>query len=85
VVLAEMGRVDEAVMYHQQAADLARQRSIPDLEGEQLSMLALAALDQQNSEQARDYCQQAIDIFAAAQLNEQAAQARQLLAQINAQ
>ena len=85
VVLAEMGRVDEAVAYHQQAADLARQRSIPDLEGEQITMLALAALDQQNSEQARKYCQQAIDIFAAAQLSEQAAQARQLLAQINAQ
>jgi tetratricopeptide (TPR) repeat protein len=85
VVLAEMGRIDEAVMYHQQAAELARQRSIPDLEGEQLSMLALAALDQQDVGQAREYCQQAIDIFAAAQLSEQAAQARQLLAEINGQ
>ncbi len=85
VVLAEMGRVDEAVTYHEKAAELARQRSIPDLEGEQLSMLALAALDQQNVEQAREYCQQAIDIFAAAQLSEQAAQARLLLAEINGQ
>lgn len=85
VVLAELGQLNEAVTHHQEAAELARQRNIPDLRGEQLTMLALAAMDQQKTEQAQSYCQEAIRVFSSAQLAEQEANARQLLAEITSQ
>ena len=84
-MLAELGQLNEAVTHHQEAAELARQRNIPDLRGEQLTMLALAAMDQQKTEQAQSYCQEAIRVFSSAQLAEQEANARQLLAEITSQ
>ncbi len=46
VVLAELGRLDEATTYHERAVGFARERNLPELEGEQLSMLAFVCRDQ---------------------------------------
>jgi tetratricopeptide (TPR) repeat protein len=85
VVLAELGRIEEAATHHKRAAKLARKQSLPELEGEQLIMLALAALEQRDREQALAHCQAAIEIYASAQLTEQEAHARKLLAEITSQ
>jgi len=82
IALAEMGRVDEAIAYHKDAVALAKSREIPQLEGEQLSMLALAYIDKKDPDQARDYCQLAIEVFSEAELKEDAARARKLLVEI---
>jgi tetratricopeptide (TPR) repeat protein len=81
--LAELGRTDEAIAYHEQAVELARQRVIPDLEGQQLSMLAMAYLERQELNKARSYCAAAIQIYTDAKLNAEAENARRLLAEIN--
>ena len=57
--LAEMGRLDEAIPYHHQAIELAQERQIPDLEGEQLSMLAMAFMEKQELDEAKEYAQKA--------------------------
>ena len=49
-ILADLGRVDEALPYHEQALALARQHKLPDLEGEQLCMLAMAGYENQQPE-----------------------------------
>ncbi|MFO7681058.1 MAG: tetratricopeptide repeat protein [Chloroflexota bacterium] len=82
VALAELGRTDEAILFHKEAVELAQRREISQLEGEQLSMLALAFLDKEERAAARDYCQSAILVFTAAELEDDAAQARKLLAEI---
>jgi tetratricopeptide (TPR) repeat protein len=82
VALAELGRVDEAMIYHRSAVDLARQREIPDLEGEQLSMLAFAYLEKQDLDRARTNCVAAIEALENAGLNDGAANARSLLAEV---
>jgi tetratricopeptide (TPR) repeat protein len=81
--LAELGRTDEAIAYHEQAVELARQRVIPDLEGQQLSMLAMAYLERQDLGKARSYCAAAIQIYTDANLTTEADNARRLLAEIN--
>ncbi len=83
VVLAEMGRSEQAIAHHQQAVELARQHALPELEGEQLLMLALAYLDRQDAEQALSCCQNAIAVFASAKLAANEAKARELLAEIS--
>ncbi len=80
--LAELGRSDEAIAYHEQAVELARQRVIPDLEGQQLSMLAMAYLEKQELGKARSYCAAAIQIYTDANLTAEAQNARRLLAEI---
>lgn len=82
VALAELGRVPEAIAYHQRAVELARARAIPELEGEQLTMLALAYRDQRDTDRARSYSEDAIAVFASAGLDADAAKARDLLAQL---
>lgn len=82
MTLGEMGRPEEAITHHQSAIEMARDRGLKQLEGEQYCMLAMAYLDQQDSVQAVAHCQQAIDIFEAAQLSEEAQNARRLMAQI---
>ena len=79
IALAEMGRTAEATAYHKEAVDLAKRREIPQLEGEQLSMLAIAYLEKGDPDQARTYCQSAIEAFTTADLEQDAAQAKQLL------
>jgi len=81
--LAELSRTDEAIAYHEQAIELARQRVIPDLEGQQLSMLAMAYLERQELNKARSYCAAAIQIYTDANLDAEAKNARRLLAEIN--
>ena len=83
-ILADLGRVDEALPYHEQALALARQHKLPDLEGEQLCMLALAGYENQQPEQAIEFCQQAIAVYGEANLGAEAERARQLLAEISA-
>lgn len=79
LTLGELGRYAEAQNMHQQALLLARQYTLWDLEGEQLSMLALNCRDQGDLEQAIIHCQKAVDIFTQFGLAEQEHNARQLL------
>lgn len=81
IALAELSRIDEAMGYHRRAIELAQQREIPDLEGEQLSMLAFAYLEKQDFDRARTHCLKAIDVLTNAGLTESADNARALLAQ----
>lgn len=80
--LAELGELESAVSYHQQAINLARDLDISDLEGEQLSMLALAYFEMKNYENARANCQSAIKVYSSADLKEGAERARCLLEEI---
>ena len=82
IALAEMGRTADATACHKEAVDLAKRRKIPQLEGEQLSMLAIAYLEKGDPDQARTYCQSAIEAFTTADLEQDAAQAKQLLMEI---
>lgn len=82
MVKAELGFVDEAVNFHEKAIELAQEYSLPALEGEQLSMLAMAYLEKGDIETATSCCQSAIQVFSEAELEEDAEQARQLLTQI---
>ncbi len=82
VALAELGQVQDAIPYHQRAVDLAHQHTIPDLEGEQLTMLALAYADQHEADRAAKCCQDAIAVFSDAGLESEADKARHLLAQL---
>ena len=82
IALAESGRTEEAIAYHKEAIALAKKREIPQLEGEQLSMLALAYLEKEDPMQARSYCQSAIELFAEAELEEEVVRAQKLLVEI---
>lgn len=82
LALAESDRLDQAVPLHEEALALARRYSLAELEGEQLCMLALAAADQADSVRATNYAQHAIDVFERADLKEDAARARALLANL---
>jgi tetratricopeptide (TPR) repeat protein len=82
IIHAEMGETEKAIKQHQSAVDLARRHEIPDLEGEQLSMLAMAFMDQGNSKQAREFCEHAIQVYEKANLVERAKKARELLKEI---
>ena len=84
VTLAEMGNVDEAITYHNEAIQLARQRDIPELEGEQLSMLAMAYLERQDLGEARKYCQAAIEAYSNLEESGGVDNAHRLLAEIEA-
>jgi tetratricopeptide (TPR) repeat protein len=84
VMLAELGQLDEAIQYHSQAVDLARLWLFPRLEGEQLSMLAMAHFEKGDIRQAREYCHLAIQVFSEAGLNEEIQKASQLFKQISA-
>lgn len=83
VVLAESGRIDEAIPYHQHAVDLSRQHKIPALEAEQLTMLALAYRDQNNRKRAQECSQEAAEIFSSIGLETEANRAHQLLAEVS--
>jgi tetratricopeptide (TPR) repeat protein len=82
VVLAELGQIEQAITYHRQAAEAAHQRGLPELEAEQMIMLALAYLDQQHHDQARSCCQTSISVYSAIGLEDDANRARQVLAAI---
>ncbi len=82
VVLAELGRLDEATTYHERAVELARERNLPELEGEQLSMLAFVCRDQGDVEKAREFCQGAIEVFSRSDNEVGVDNARQLLAEL---
>lgn len=83
-VCAGLGQLERAISYHQRAVELAQQRMLPELEGDQFSMLALAYLDLNQPDEARKCCRRAITIYAAAGLREQEANAHNLLMQIAA-
>ena len=82
MIKAELGYVDEAVDLHKNAIKLAQEYDIPALEGEQLSMLAMAYLEKEERTEAQTSCQSAIDVFTNAGLMGDAEQAKQLLVKI---
>ena len=84
VTLAELGRLDDAITYHLQAVDLAKLWLLPNLEGEQLSMLAMAYLDKGESQLARKFCNSALQVFAEAGLKDEVQKVNQLREKINA-
>ena len=84
VILAEMNRTDEAIKHHEQAIQMARTHELPDLEGEQLVMLAMALDEKGEIEKAKGLCETAVSIFTRANLTEQANKARSFLAELTA-
>ncbi|HSM57185.1 MAG TPA: tetratricopeptide repeat protein [Candidatus Sulfomarinibacteraceae bacterium] len=98
VALAEAGRLPEALEYHERAVALAREREIPELEGEQLSMLALAHLDSarrngadgdgsglmqaEHVQRAREHARASLALYSEAGIEDGAARARRLLEEI---
>lgn len=83
-VLAESGRVDEAIPYHERAIELARQHRITELEAEQLTMLALAYRDQRDLDRAQGCAREAVELFSSIGLETEADRAHQLLAEVSA-
>ncbi len=84
VALAESGRVDEAIIYHQRALELARQNDIAELEAGQLIMLALAYRDQHNLERASECSRNAAALFSSIGLIADANRAHQLFTEVSA-
>lgn len=82
VAQAEQGQLSQAIKHHQNAMALAQQRSLPVLQAEQLLMLAMAYAQQDDKDQARNCCSQAIGIYSVLGAQEGQAQAQQLLQQI---
>lgn len=82
VALAELGRIDEAIEHHQQAANMARQHNLPELYAEQHVLMALSYLEQPHTAQARLCCETAINGYSSIGFTEEADLARQVLAQI---
>jgi tetratricopeptide (TPR) repeat protein len=84
VALAELGRLDEAIQHHSQAVEFARLWLLPRLEGEQLSMLAMAYYEKGETQKAREYCTAAIQVFTETGLTEEIQKAVQLLKKMDA-
>ncbi len=84
ITLAELGQLSEAISYHENSIKLAKDRGLVDLEGEQLSMLAMAYFEQNDNEKANEYCQTAIRVYTKAGLKEEEQKARQLLEKLTA-
>ena len=82
--LAELGQLSDAILYHKSAKNLAQQNDLVDLEGEQLTMLAISYSELGKNEEARKYCEEAIKIYSDAKLEDEAKKARQLLESLNA-
>lgn len=82
VILAELGRIDEALNYHEQAIELAQKHDVPELEGEQLVMLAMAHFENAQLDQARSFCETAVHVYTKAGLTEHEEKTRELLAKI---
>ena len=82
IILAELNRTDEAIQHHKQAIDMARTHGLPDLEGEQLVMLAMAFAEQGKIEKAHEHCETAVSVYNNANLTEQANKAHSLLAEL---
>ncbi|WP_420644352.1 tetratricopeptide repeat protein [Candidatus Leptofilum sp.] len=82
VVLAELNRTDEAIQHHEEAIALARTHELPDLEGEQLVMLAMAFDEKGEIEKAKRLCETAVSVYTRANLTEQANKARSFLAEL---
>jgi tetratricopeptide (TPR) repeat protein len=83
LILAELNRADEAFSYHEQAVELARKQNIPDLEGEQWAMLAVAYLEKGNLETARECAATAVHLYTNINHTDKAGKAQQLLDEIN--
>ena len=82
IVLAEMGRVDEAIPYHQEAVTLAEKNNLSTLEGEQLTMLGMALHEKGEVAQAKVVWETAVSVFTQAGLTDQVAKVKNLLAEL---
>lgn len=78
-VNAELDDLDEAVERHLQSIEMAQENRLPELEGEQRSMLALTYEELGRLEKAIDQAERAVEIYELAELEDSAAKARQLL------
>lgn len=79
IALADLGRLDEAIQHHSQAVELAKVWALPRLEGEQLTMLAMAYDEKGETKMARQHCSLAIQVFTEAGLTGELKNAVQLL------
>ena len=84
VSLAEQGELDQAIKYHQEAVAMAKEHNLSSLEGEQLSMLSLAYIDNDQLEQAKQYCLASLKVYQTAGIEHGAEKAQALLEQIEA-
>jgi tetratricopeptide (TPR) repeat protein len=84
IIHAELGQLDKAIQHHQQAILHAQKHKIVELEAEQAVMIAMAYRDKGELTHAKAYCQRGIEIYANADLDAEANNARQLLAEIEA-
>ncbi|MEN8242390.1 MAG: tetratricopeptide repeat protein [Chloroflexota bacterium] len=84
VVLAELEKTDEAIVYHQQSLEAARNHELIGLEGEQLTMLAIAYRDKNEMGKAKDYANQALQVFLNSEKELEAEKVRQLLSEFKA-
>jgi tetratricopeptide (TPR) repeat protein len=84
IILAELERTDEALDFHQQAIKQAQRHEIVELEAEQSIMIAMAFFDKGDLAQAQTFCQRGIETYSTANLHDEAHNARQLLAEIEA-
>jgi tetratricopeptide (TPR) repeat protein len=82
VILAELERFDQAINYHQEAIRLAREHNQPELEGEQLSLLAMAYMDNGELDTALDHADQSLQKYLDADLQVEADKVRKLISQI---
>ncbi|KAA3648437.1 MAG: hypothetical protein DWQ07_05425 [Chloroflexi bacterium] len=82
--LAELGKLDDAIPFHEEAIDMAQDGRMPSLEGQQLSMLSMAYLEKSDKEKALDYASKAVDVYKSAKLFEEFETAQALVAEINA-
>lgn len=82
--LAELGRLDEAIQHHQRAVELAQRGDLGELEAEQLSMLAIAHLEQGDPPEAEKQARLSLQRYSELELDEDVQRVRELLAQIEA-
>jgi tetratricopeptide (TPR) repeat protein len=81
-ILAELGKIDESITYHNEALRLAREYEYPELEAEQLSMLAMAYLDNGENEKALDFANQSLQVYLEAEQLDESEKVRRLISQI---
>jgi tetratricopeptide (TPR) repeat protein len=82
MILAEMGRIEEAIPFHMEATTLAEKNELPALEGEQLTMLAMAYQEKGERKKAREVLATAVSVYTRADLANEAQKAAQLQAQL---
>jgi len=63
VVKAELGQYEVAKAYSEEAIKIAQSQDLPEVEGQQLVMLAMTYFDLENQEKAKETISKAIDLY----------------------